>query len=215
MAVLNVNPTRMELSRLKKNLTVALRGHKLLKDKRDELMRRFLELVKENMRRRIDMEQKVLEVREDFKRAGETMNEKVMLSALMPQRQVMGLEIEKKNVMSVEIPVYKTDESVTPVSYGFLHTSLALDKARAKMERLRGELLILAECEKACELMAAEIERTRRRVNALEHVMIPNYQDTIKYISMKLDESERSATIRLMKIKDTMIEERVSKSKTD
>lgn len=215
MARLNVNPTRMELSRLKKSLAVATKGHKLLKDKRDELMRQFLELVRENMELRVKVEEKISKANKAFTVASSVMQREVLSSALLMPKQQVQLEVSTKNVMSVDIPVFETttksQNEGDVFSYGYAFTSGDLDLSVEELSEALKDMLELAEKEKSAQLMAAEIERTRRRVNALEHVMIPNYQDTIKYITMKLDESARSTTTRLMKVKDMMIEEQIRK----
>lgn len=209
MAVLSVNPTRMELTNLKRKLVTALRGHKLLKDKRDELMRQFLELVRENKVLRIEVEKAVKQSTKHMAVARSVMQNEVMDVALLLPKQELQIEIEKKNVMSVNIPVYKTtmrtNDKNDIYSYGYAFTSSDLDDAIKSLSDVLPQMLRLAEVEKSCQLMAVEIEKTRRRVNALEHVMIPQYQETIKYITMKLDENERSSTTRLMKIKDMML----------
>ena len=201
MAILNVNPTRMELTNLKRRLITARRGHKLLKDKRDELMRQFLELVRENQSLRAEVESAVGEANKKMAVARSVVPDEILDTALMLPKQELSLEIDEKNVMSVIIPSYrvgyKTNNPNDIYSYGYAYTSGETD----------GAILSLAEVEKSCQLMSAEIEKTRRRVNALEHVMIPQYEETIKYISMKLDENERSTTTRVMKVKDMMIKE--------
>ena len=211
MAILNVNPTRMELTKLKKKLVTARRGHKLLKDKRDELMRLFLDLVRENKRLRKQVEEGIASANAHMSVARSVMSDKALDVALMLPSQTMSLEVSEKNVMSVMIPKFetklKTADENEIYSYGFAETSYDLDSAVKSLSDIMPLMLRLAEVEKSCQLMAAEIEKTRRRVNALEHVMIPQYEETIKYITMKLDESERSSTIRLMKIKDMMIKE--------
>jgi len=209
VAILNVNPTRMELTNLKRKLVTALRGHKLLKDKRDELMRQFLELVRENIALRKEVENAIKQSNNHMAVARSVMQNEVLDVALMLPKQELQLEIEKKNVMSVMIPVYKTklktNDKNDIYSYGYAFTSCDLDDAIKSLSDVLPQMIRLAEVEKSCQLMAAEIEKTRRRVNALEHVMIPQYQETIKYITMKLDENERSTTTRLMKVKDMML----------
>lgn len=211
MAATQVNPTRMELTRLKKKLQTAVRGHKLLKDKRDELMRQFLDLVRVNMELRLKVEQGIKDANKNFVIAKAGMSEQILHTALMAPKQEVYLECDKKNVMSVEIPVFeyktRTANANDIYSYGFAFTSSDLDGAVKSLADILPDMLKLAETEKACQLMAAEIEKTRRRVNALEHVTIPEAQETIKYITMKLDENERSSQIRLMKVKDMMLEE--------
>ena len=211
MAILNVNPTRMELTNLKRKLVTARRGHKLLKDKRDELMRRFLDLVRENKKLRIEVEEGIKQANAAMSVARCVMSDKALDVALMLPTQEMSLEVGEKNVMSVMIPVFdvrfKTADENDIYSYGFTETSGDLDTAVKALSDIMPKMMRLAEIEKSCRLMADEIEKTRRRVNALEHVMIPQYEETIKYISMKLDENERSTTTRLMKVKDMMLEQ--------
>ncbi len=210
MAVMNVNPTRMELSRLKKRLVTAQRGHKLLKDKRDELMRQFLEMVRENKALRRQVEARLKQANNAFTMARAVMPEEVVTTALMAPKQQIALEVGVKNVMSVEIPVFephtKTANPDDIYSYGLAFTYSELDDAVFSLAETWPHMLRLAEIEKSCQLMAAEIEKTRRRVNALEHVMIPQLQETIKYITMKLEENDRSSRTRLMKVKDMMLE---------
>ena len=211
MAVMNVNPTRMQLSRLKKQLNTALRGHKLLKDKRDELMRRFLERMRESKALREKVEAALREANDHFVEASAVMSAEALDAALMCPKQQVLLQVGNENVMSVDIPVFtastRTEDEGDIYPYGFAFTSFELDGAVEKLRDLLPDLLRLAELEKSAELMAAEIEKTRRRVNALEHVMIPRYQETIKSIQMKLEENERGSRTRLMKVKDMMLEQ--------
>lgn len=211
MASNQVTPTRMELTRIKKKLVTAIRGHKLLKDKRDELMRQFLELVRENMELRQKVEQGIHAANKNFVIAKAGMSEATLNTALMTPKQEVSIRASEKNVMSVYIPVFDTHTRTADAndiySYGFAFTSSDLDGAVKSLADILPDMLRLAEVEKACQLMAAEIEKTRRRVNALEHVIIPEAQENIKYITMKLDENERSSQIRLMKVKDMMLED--------
>ena len=211
MAKTQVNPTRMELTRLKNKLKTARRGHKLLKDKRDELMRQFLILVRENKDLREKVEKGIADCNRNFVMARAGMSAEALNVALMSPKQEGYLEASTKNVMSVDIPQfsYKTRTSNTNdiYSYGFAFTSSDLDGAVKSIADLLPDMLLLAEREKSCQLMAAEIEKTRRRVNALEHVMIPETEESIKFIKMKLDENERSSQIRLMKVKDMVLED--------
>ena len=213
MAQLNVNPTRMELSRLKKSLATAIRGHKLLKDKCDEMMRQFLDIVRENKVLRESVEKKLNDASNYMTVASSAMKKEVLMSALLMPKQGVELEVSSKNIMSVDIPVYsfktRTSEQSDIFSYGFASTSFELDDAVSGLSNLLPKMLKLAEMEKSVKLMADEIEKTRRRVNALEHVMIPRYQETIHFISMKLEENERASRARLMKVKDMMIEENI------
>lgn len=201
----------MELTNLKRKLVTARRGHKLLKDKRDELMRRFLDLVRENKKLRIEVEEGIKQANAAMSVARCVMSDKALDVALMLPTQEMSLDVGEKNVMSVMIPVFdvhfKTADENDIYSYGFAETSGDLDTAVKALSDIMPKMIRLAEIEKSCRLMADEIEKTRRRVNALEHVMIPQYEETIKYISMKLDENERSTTTRLMKVKDMMLEQ--------
>ena len=212
MASTQVTPTRMELTRLKKKLVTAVKGHKLLKDKRDELMRQFLDLVRENMALRQKVEKGILSANKNFVIAKAGMSEQI-LNRDNPNgaQQEVYLEADKRNVMSVDIPVFHTKTRTADAndiySYGFAFTSGDLDGAVKSLADILPDMLRLAEVEKSCQLMAAEIEKTRRRVNALEHVIIPETRQNIKYITMKLDENERSTQIRLMKVKDMMLEE--------
>lgn len=209
MVSTTVNPTRMELTRLKKKLATARRGHKLLKDKRDELMRRFLELVRENKELREKVEKGLADANQNFVLAKAVMREETLNTALLAPLQSVSVEVGSKNVMSVDIPVFdyksRTPDKSDIYSYGFAFTSNDLDFAVKSLEDIFPDMLRLAEIEKSCQLMAAEIEKTRRRVNALEHVMIPETESSIKYITMKLEENERSTQVRLMKVKDMMI----------
>ena len=211
MAATQVNPTRMELTRLKKKLVTAIKGHRLLKDKRDELMREFLDLVRENMELRLRVEEGIKNANTNFVIAKAGMSEEILHAALMAPKQEVTLIDKTKNVMSVDIPVYeyttRTPDPNDIYSYGFAFTSSDLDGAVKSLADILPDMLRLAEVEKSCQLMASEIEKTRRRVNALEHVIIPETQSGIKYITMKLDENERSTQIRLMKVKDMMLEE--------
>ncbi len=211
MAATQINPTRMELTRLKKKLGTAVKGHRLLKDKRDELMREFLDLVKVNMELREKVEQGIKNANNNFVLAKAGMSDEELRSALMAPKQEISLVTDKKNVMSVDIPVYdfktKTADSNDIYSYGFAFTSGDLDYAVDSLQEVFKDMLKLAEVEKSCQLMAAEIEKTRRRVNALEHVIIPETKEGIRYITMKLDENERSTQVRLMKVKNMMLEQ--------
>lgn len=205
------NPTRMELTRLKGKLGTAIKGHRLLKDKRDELMREFLDLVRVNMELRKKVEEGIRQANVNFVIARAGMSSEALQAALMAPKQEVSLKEGVKNVMSVNIPQFdyetRTSDPNDIYSYGFAFTSSDLDGAVKSLADVFPDMLKLAEVEKSCQLMAAEIEKTRRRVNALEHVTIPETQAGIKYITMKLDENERSTQIRLMKVKDMMLEE--------
>ena len=207
-----VNATRMELTRLKGKLITATRGHKLLKDKRDELMREFLDLVRKNKALREKVEEDLKNANKNFVIARSTMSDETVRVAFMAPKQELTVEVSTRNVMSVNIPQFETKTRTSDegdiYSYGFAFTSSDLDTAVLSLSNIQKDLITLAEVEKSCSLMAAEIEKTRRRVNALEYVMIPTLQANIKMITMKLDENERRTQIRLMKVKDRMREEK-------
>ncbi len=202
----------MELSKLKKKLVSARRGHKLLKDKRDELMRQFMILIREDRELRSEVETAIGEANRYMAVAGSVMQREVLDTALMIPKQEVELEVGEKNVMSVYIPEFKpkfrTSDSSDIYSYGTAFTSIDLDGAVSALSEVFPKMIRLAEVEKACQLMADEIEKTRRRVNALEHIMIPDYEETIKYITMKLSENERSTTTSLMKVKDMVLKQK-------
>ena len=213
MAEIRVNPTRMELLRLKRRLVVARRGHKLLKDKRDELMKRFLDVVRENKTRREAMETQLTAAHRGFVLARATMRPEVVEAALMMGRAPLTVDLDTLNVMSVEVPVFllPPDESArsdTP-SYGLAATSGDLDSAVGALQGAFAGMLALAESEKAAQLLADEIEKTRRRVNSLEYILIPSLVETIHSITAKLEENERGARTRLMKVKDRLLEKAI------
>lgn len=212
MARIKVNPTRMQMSILRGRLKTATRGHKLLKDKQDELMRRFIELIRENKRLRSQVEEELKDSFNDFLLASAMMSPEMLRQALAIPKQQVRVNVERKNIMSVNIPVmdfeYSKDiEQGDIYPYGYAQTSAELDDAIDKLQEVMSRLLELAAMEKAGQLMAGEIEKTRRRVNALEYRTIPDLQETIKYIRMKLDENERATITRLMKVKEIIAKE--------
>ena len=184
-----VNPTRQELTRLKNRLRTSIRGHKLLKDKRDELMKQFMDV------------------------AAALMSPEMLEQSLLYPKQSVELDMSFQNIMSVDVPRYhfktKSQDPGEVYPYGFAQTSGELDDAVDAMSQVFADMLKLAEVEKTSQLLAQEIEKTRRRVNALEYVKIPQMQESIKYITMKLDENERANTIRLMKVKDMLLKESI------
>lgn len=196
----------MELSRLKRKLATATRGHKLLKDKRDELMRWFLDMARLNRELRIKVENAINDSNKKFVLASASMSEQILKTSLLVPKQDIHLDVKYKNVMSVHIPVYsvttRTSDADDIYCYGFAFTSSDLDDALQSLSSVLTDMLRLAEIEKSCQLLSAEIEKNRRRVNALEHMVIPETISEIRYITMKLDENERSNQIRLMKVKD-------------
>ena len=203
MARLNVNPTRMEVRRLKGRLKTATRGHKLLKDKSDETIRRFMLYVKENKKLRQEIEQELADAMRYFMLASAVTTAQVMEEAVAMPGYSLQIETDENNVMGVTVPTIKVKESDKKemYPYSFASVSAELDGSIANLSNLMAKLVRLAEVEKTCNMLADEIEKNRRRVNALEYVMIPQLQETIKYITMKLDENERASTIRLMKVK--------------
>ena len=213
MAGKTVNPTRMELTRLKGRLKTARRGHKLLKDKRDELMKQFMDVVRRNRALRAKVEQGLKEANAAFTVAAALMGPEVLEEALSCPRRSVSLEVSTRNIMSVNVPVYdfqtRNSDPSEIFPYGFAQTSGELDDALGALASVFQDMLALAQAEKKTQLLASEIEKTRRRVNALEHVMIPDLQTNIKYITMKLDENERANTIRLMKVKDMILKEAI------
>lgn len=199
----------MELTRLKKRLATATRGHKLLKDKQDELMRRFIENIRKNKELRLQVENELEDALREFLLASAVMSPEFMEQAVLYPKENITVDIKKKNIMSVYVPVMTfirelEDDEGSIYPYGFAQTSSELDDAISKLYKIMSKLLELAEIEKACQLMADEIEKTRRRVNALEYRTIPDLEETIRFIRMKLDESERSTIVRLMKVKDIL-----------
>lgn len=202
MARLNVNPNRMELSRLKKNLVVAKRGHKLLKDKQDALIKAFLEKARKVKEQREAVEEELRKCYESFLLARAQTLPAMLEQALMIPGAKCRISVEHRNVMSVVVPEYGIDQEGKALNYGFATTLGSLDVALERFSSIMPKLIELAAEEKAIALMSTEIEKTRRRVNALEHVLIPATIETIKYITMKLEEQERSTLSRIMKIKD-------------
>lgn len=201
MARLNVNPTRMELRRLKDRLKTAERGHKLLKDKSDEMVRQFLLLVRDNKRLREEIEGEIADSIRAFTLSASAPLDVVQAIAL--PTLTASVTVGTKNVMGVDVPFMQTKRvGDVALPYALFSAPAELDDAVLKLTALADKLLHLAEVEKTCNMLADEIEKNRRRVNALEYVMIPQLQETIKYILMKLDENERASIVRLMKVKD-------------
>ena len=205
-----VNPTRMELTKLKNRLKTATRGHKLLKDKRDELMKQFLDIVRQNKELRTKVEKSLLNAHASITVASAVMSPEVLEQSLLYPKQSVELDMTFRNIMSVNVPEYqfktKTDDPAEIFPYGFATTSGELDDALEALSGTFKDMLELAQIEKSMQLLAQEIEKTRRRVNALEYVMIPQMQENIKYITMKLEENERGNITRLMKVKQMVFE---------
>lgn len=200
---LNVNPTRMELRNLKRRLGTATKGHKMLKDKADEMVRRFVELAKENKRLREEIEQDLAGALRDFTLARACTEDYVIEEAVAYPSASLRVDAQVKNILSVSVPQLSVvrDDSGDIFPYSFAQVTAQLDSSIITVTSLAEKMIQLAQVEKSCNMLAIEIEKNRRRVNALEYVMIPQIQETIKYITMKLDENERSTTVRLMKVK--------------
>lgn len=211
MASTSIKPTRMELNRIKARLKTARRGHKLLKDKRDELMRQFMLIIKENRVLREKVEKGLAEAMGAMSVASALMSPEMLEQALLYPKQSVEVGLKLKNIMSVNVPEYefrtKNDDPAEIFPYSYAMTSGELDDAISILSETLADMLELARVEKAMQLLAQEIEKTRRRVNALEYVMIPEMEQNIKYIRMKLEENERGNITRLMKVKDTILKE--------
>ena len=213
MAQLRVNPTRMELKKLQARYNTARRGHKLLKDKRDELMRQFLEIVRDYKALRQKVEGALSDVYGSFSAAAALTGPQSLREALILPKKEGELYVDKKNLMSVTVPIFdfkvKGGDAADSYNYGFAFTSGELDASLYALSTVMEDMVRLAQIEKTAQLLAQEIERTRRRVNALEYIMMPQYLEAIKTIKMKLDENERGNTTRLMKVKDMMLKEQM------
>ena len=213
MAEIRVNPTRMELKRYKSKMATARRGHKLLKDKCDELMKQFLEIVRENKELRASLEEKIIRSHKSFSLASAVSSPKLLRQALLLPKREGSLKVSYKNMMSVTVPQFELEILSTrgqgQVPYGMAFTSGELDSSIEELGSLTEDMIRLAELEKTAQLLAEEIEKTRRRVNALEYIMIPQFERVIKSITMKLDENERGNTTRLMKVKDMMVKQQL------
>ena len=203
MVRLNVKPTRMELNNLKERLKTAECGHKLLKDKRDELMRRFISLIRENNQLRKEVESYLIDNLKSFAVAKSLKNSQMVEELFSIPSKEIELFVEKENIMSVTVP--RMHMNITSQNenseYSYLSSNSEMDDVFATMNSLIDKLLRLAEVEKTCQLMADEIEKTRRRVNGLEYSIIPNLSETIHYIELKLEEAERANLVRIMKVK--------------
>ena len=219
MAELRVNPTRMEMKRIQARYQTARKGHKLLKDKRDELMKQFLDVVREDKLLRQRVEAALKDVYRSFAVASAVSSPKMLEEALICPKKEGQLSVDYKNLMSVTVPVFHMQvQSVgnsDSYNYGMAFTSGELDSSLRELSGIMEDLLRMAELEKTAQLLAEEIERTRRRVNALEYILMPQYLATIKSIKMKLDENERGNTTRLMKVKDMMIKAQLTQGKSD
>lgn len=217
MAQRQVNPNRMELLRLKKQLVTARRGHKLLKDKRDELMRQFLDLIRANRVLRLRVEGLLTSAHQDMVLARAVMDTSSLETALMAGRESLTLSIDTRNVMSVNVPIFaslfEVEGQIEGLPYGLASTAGELDQAIMALHEAFPVMLELAEVEKSAQLLADEIEKTRRRVNSLEYILIPELKDQIHSITMKMDENERGNLTRLMKVKDMIVKQAIEKAR--
>lgn len=217
MAKKQVNPNRMELLRLKKQLVTARRGHKLLKDKRDELMRQFLDLIRANRVLRIKVEQLIAAANQDMLLARAVMDNATLETALMAGKESLTLDIDTKNIMSVNVPIFASlfdvSGEIEGLPYGLASTAGELDQAILALHEAFPVMLELAEVEKSAQLLADEIEKTRRRVNSLEYILIPELISQIRSITMKMDENERGNLTRLMKVKDMIVKQAIEKAR--
>ena len=206
-----ITPTRMVLNQMKGRLKTAVRGHKLLKDKRDELMRQFMDVVRRNRELRVKVEAGLTDAFAALSVASAVMSPEMLEQSLVYPRQSVTLDVSYKNVMSVNVPLYdfqtKSAEAGEIFPYGFALTSGELDDALTALSGVFEDMLELAQVEKTMQLLAEEIEKTRRRVNALEYVMIPDLESNIKYITMKLEENENATKVRLLKVKEMVLQE--------
>ena len=219
MAELRVNPTRMEMKRIQTRYQTARKGHKLLKDKRDELMKQFLDVVREDKALRERVEEALGKVYQSFTVASAVSSPKMLEEALICPKKEGELSVEYKNIMSVTVPVFHlrvhAEGGSDSYNYGLAFTSGELDSSLRELNDILEDLIRLAELEKTAQLLAEEIERTRRRVNALEYILMPQYLETIKTIKMKLDENERGNTTRLMKVKDMMLQAQLTQKRDE
>lgn len=217
MARRQVNPNRMELLRLKKQLVTARRGHKLLKDKRDELMRQFLELIRQNQALRRQVESLLSAANREMVLARAVMAPEVLETAMLGGRASLTLTVDTKNIMSVHVPIFASpfelSGRVDQLTYSMISVGGELDQAVMALNEAFPVMLQLAEVEKTCQLLADEIEKTRRRVNSLEYVLIPELVETIRSITMKMDENERGNLTRLMKVKDMIVSQAIEKAR--
>jgi V/A-type H+-transporting ATPase subunit D len=214
MAILKVNPTRIALLSLKKELKVAKKGHKLLKDKRDGLVKKFMAVIYETKALRESVEERLGSAFNSYTRATSMTAAAVLETALMVPNAKVELGVAIKSVMSVKIPEFQIEKTGSVFSYGLLETTGDLDNAMVKFDAVFVDILKLAELEKTAENLAEEIEKTRRRVSALENVRIPNLEDTIKFITMQLDERNRDAVVSTMRVKAMILEKEEAEARS-
>ena len=206
MAVMQVNPTRMELTRIKKQLSISIRGHKLLKDKQDEMIRQFMLIIKETKKLREEIDKELSKINTQYQKARTKISNDAIDEALLVPTKSSQLKTSSRNIMNLSVPVIEYEENQEiDLTYSLSFTPIELDEAIIGLSQLQSRLVKLAELEKSCDILADEIEKTRRRVNAIEYIMIPNLKETVKYIAQKLDDAERSNIIRLMKSKEIIL----------
>ena len=203
MARLNVNPTRMELKKLKTRLSTAVRGHKLLKDKSDEMIRRFSLIIKENKRLREEVEALLASTLKQFSVARSLMDSATVETAFAMPSVSVQLNCQEESIMGVDVPSIQLNRESKSDGLPYTYSEITgeADYSVKMASDLLPKMIVLAQTEKTVRMLADEIERNKRRVNALEYVMIPQLEETIKYIKDKLDENERAAVVRLMKVK--------------
>ena len=206
MAILKVSPTRVSLLRLKKELKLAQKGHKLLKDKRDGLVKKFMAVIYEAKTLRESVEDRLGSAFDSYTRASSMTAAAALDTAFMAPNAKIDLGVKVQSVMSVKIPEFTVEKTGSAFSYGMLETTGDLDNAIVKFDEVFVDILRLAELEKTAEMLAEEIEKTRRRVSALENVRIPNLEDTIKFITMQLDERNRDAVVSTMRVKAMILQ---------
>jgi len=203
---LAVNPNRMELLKLKKRLALAQRGHKLLQDKQEQLMRYFLRYVHRARELRKQVQDMTDEALRRFDLCRLLTPENSLAAALSYPAGELKLKVEVTRLLNVRIPRLELESQPDPFTYGLAHTSSDLDQSLRVLSEAVPLMMELVNVEKTIFILSEEIEKTRRRVNALEFVFIPNITETIKYIEMKLAELERSNINRLMRLKELVFE---------
>ncbi len=217
MARKQINPNRMELLKLKRQLVTARRGHKLLKDKRDELMRQFLDVIRQNQALRRRVESLLAGASRQMVLARAVMAPQVLETALLAGRASLSLSVDTRNITSVNVPVFTApfalSGSLENLPYGLASAAGELDQAVTALNQALPAMIELAEVEKTAQLLADEIEKTRRRVNSLEYILIPELKDSIRSITMKMDENERGNLTRLMKVKDMIVSQAGEKAR--
>jgi len=195
-------PTRIELLKLKVKLLKSKRGHKLLKEKRDGLMKKFMEIVKEAKAKRKEMEEKMSQAGKNFAIASSSFSEKEIRQFFLEPSSEINIKVSQDNIMGVKVPDFKCEINKKDNDYSYFSFPIGLEKSVKKFQDLLSLMLQLASIEHAARLLSFEIEKTRRRVNALEYIIIPQIEQSIKYISSKLDENERFEKVIRMKIKE-------------